>query len=241
MRGLRFVVFAAVLACAGTPAEAQQFHQTAVSPGEYGGELTTRHPQLRDGSYADCMLLQTEHGRSYTITMRSTEFDAYLIVDPSGCQITDNAMRNDDFERASMDSQVVFTGTGATFGIIVNSYTAGQTGRFRLSIVAGAAPAQARASPARPTDPNYNAAIRAFNQEDYDTAARLFPPFVQYGDQWAQYAMGYMTLGPRRLEAQLRRRRAPDEPRGRTRQSRSAKHAEPSGRGDRAGDVRRAH
>jgi TPR repeat protein len=199
----------ALCGAAAGPALAQQFTQNQVSAGEYGGELTTRHPTLTDGSYADCMLLPTQPGRTYTLTMRSQAFDTYLLADPNGCNLSDAALSNDDFERNSTDSQLSFVGTGASFGIFVNSYGAGATGRFRLSIAESgqAASQQVARTPAPPPNtPEYAAAWAAFERDDYTAAARLFRPFADAGDHSAQNAMGFMYFFGRgvsqnRLEA----------------------------------------
>ena len=102
------------------------------------GELLTSHPQMSDGSHADCFHLDTEPGKKYSVTLRSTVFDSYLMLGTGACSDVMLALENDDFEETSLDARIIFTAEHALYSIFVNSYDAGFTGEF--SIVAQEVP-----------------------------------------------------------------------------------------------------
>lgn len=178
-----------------------------IGVGTHQGELTSRHPRLRDNSHWDCFQLPTIAGRQYTITLRSRAFDAYLLADRAGCEAAQPALRNDDFENGGTDSQLSFVGDGATYGVFVNSYGPNQTGAYALTVAEAGAATQApvNAAPA-PGNQNWANAWAAFEQRDYATAYGLLRPFADAGESSAQNAMGFMHFFGRgtaqnRLEA----------------------------------------
>jgi hypothetical protein len=96
------------------------------------GELLTTHPQMSDGSHADCFHLDTEPGKKYSVTLRSSVFDSYLMLGTGACSDVMLSLENDDFEETSLDSRIIFTAEHALYSIFVNSYDAGFTGEFSL-------------------------------------------------------------------------------------------------------------
>lgn len=213
MRGIHVIVAAlALIGLSADAAHAQQFSQTRVNVGQaHEGRLTANLPTLSDGSYADCLVLQTVQGRNYTVTMRSREFDTYLLAASGGCQNTQLEFSNDDFESSGTDSQISFTATATTYALFVNSYGAGATGRYTLSVAEGGAGGSAAANSGAANanagaDPAWSQGWAAFERADYSGAYRLLRPFADAGEPSAQNAMGFMHFFGRgvaqnRLEA----------------------------------------
>ncbi|MDO8908487.1 MAG: hypothetical protein Q7W55_08305 [Pseudohongiella sp.] len=100
----------------------------------HSGELLTSHPQMSDGSHADCFQLDTEAGKEYSVTLRSTDFDSYLMLGIGSCADVMLSLENDDFEEETLDARIVFTAEHQQYSIFVNSYDAGFTGAFTLHI-----------------------------------------------------------------------------------------------------------
>lgn len=220
MRGWQAFILALALSGYGA-AHAQQFTRAQVSVGQtYSGQLTSAFPRLEDGSYVDCHVLQTVSGRNYTITLRSREFDTYLMLVAGGCQDARPDFTNDDFESGSTDSQIAFTAAASSYGVYVNSYGADETGRYTIQVTerGGAAGnttsntanttarSNAGAASGNTANPAYSQGWAAFERDDYAAAARLLRPFADAGDQYAQNAMGFMNFFGRgvpqnRLEA----------------------------------------
>jgi hypothetical protein len=100
----------------------------------HSGELLASHPQMSDGSHADCFQLDTEAGKEYSVTLRSTDFDSYLMLGIGSCADVMLSLENDDFEDETLDARIVFTAEYPQYSIFVNSYDAGFTGAFTLHI-----------------------------------------------------------------------------------------------------------
>lgn len=121
------------------------FAQVALEPSMYSGlglqvgqvhsgELLATHPKMSDGSHADCFHLDTEAGKEYSVTLRSTDFDSYLMLGIGSCADVMLSLENDDFEEETLDARIVFTAEHPQYSIFVNSYDAGFTGAFTLHI-----------------------------------------------------------------------------------------------------------
>lgn len=121
------------------------FAQAALEPSMYSGltlqvgqvhsgELLASHPQMSDGSHADCFQLDTEAGKEYSVTLRSSDFDSYLMLGIGACADVMLSLENDDFEEETLDARIVFTAEYPQYSIFVNSYDAGFTGAFTLHI-----------------------------------------------------------------------------------------------------------
>ncbi len=204
MKGLRHITAAcALLVCSAGAASAQDFQNWSNAPvaaGQtYERQLTNRLPSLRDGSFVDCVSLPTVRGRTYTITMRSRAFDTYLMVTAGPCSGNAPEHTNDDFESGNTDSQIRFQATGDRYAIILNSYGAGATGPYTLTIQEAAGGAansttnpQSNATAQAQHQQGWNDGWTAFERQQYATAARLLRPYADAGDPSTQNAMGYM-------------------------------------------------
>jgi len=93
------------------------------------GILAEGDERAGDESYYDPYPLEVEEGRTYVISMRSEDFDTYLLlVDESDKRIA----RNDD--AMGTDSRIVWHAeTTQPLRIFANSYTAGLTGQYRIT------------------------------------------------------------------------------------------------------------
>ncbi|WP_294132926.1 hypothetical protein [Pseudohongiella sp.] len=108
-----------------------------LSPGtEHAGELADFHPQMSDGTHADCFQLRPQPGMEYTVTLRSADFDSFLLVGVGNCDEVLIQFENDDFEDEGLDSQLVFAAEYDLYSVYVNTYDPGTTGNYSLSIEA---------------------------------------------------------------------------------------------------------
>jgi hypothetical protein len=96
------------------------------------GELLDTHPQMNDGTHADCYQLETTEGQTYSITLRSVDFDSYLLVGVGFCQDVLLQHENDDFEDGSLDAQIVLTADYPFYSVYVNTFEPGATGNYSL-------------------------------------------------------------------------------------------------------------
>jgi len=93
-----------------------------------GGILSEGDPTLGDESYYDEHPLPVRAGHTYVITMRSDDFDAYLLlVDSDGTRVA----QNDD--AIGTDSRLVYRAReDAQMRVQANSYTSGMQGQYTL-------------------------------------------------------------------------------------------------------------
>jgi hypothetical protein len=96
------------------------------------GQLGPSSPTLADNSPFAAWYLAGRAGERVTITMRSTDFDAYLHVGKLG---EGEFLATDDDSGGNSDAQLTFTfpGTG-TFAIVANTFAAGASGAYRLEV-----------------------------------------------------------------------------------------------------------
>ena len=116
---------AAVLA---GPADANTIRVGQTVTGRLGPENST----MADNSPFTAWYFSARAGERVTITLRSTEFDAYLHVGMLG---GDAFLATDDDGGGNTDAQLVFTvpRTG-TFVIVANTFSAGASGSYRLDV-----------------------------------------------------------------------------------------------------------
>lgn len=87
-----------------------------------------------DGSYYDLYRFTGFPGQEVTITLRSTDFDAYLIGGPTQAAAFDMYESNDD-GAGGTDSELVVTASGSgDYYFLVNTFQSGQTGAYQLSV-----------------------------------------------------------------------------------------------------------
>ncbi|MBC52509.1 MAG: hypothetical protein CMQ34_01590 [Gammaproteobacteria bacterium] len=121
------------------PSAAQelQYSGNELTPGtEHTGELADFHPQMNDGTYADCFQLRPRPGMEYTLTLRSDAFDSFLLVGVGTCDDVLIQFENDDFEEEGLDARLVFAAEYDLYSVYVNTYNPGSTGAYTLSVEA---------------------------------------------------------------------------------------------------------
>ncbi|HJL44614.1 MAG TPA: serine/threonine-protein kinase, partial [Polyangiaceae bacterium LLY-WYZ-15_(1-7)] len=93
------------------------------------GMLAEGDARAGDESWYDPYPLEVVAGRTYVITMRSDDFDTYiLLVDADGKRLA----RNDD--AIGTDSRLVYTADATRpLQVFANSYAAGMTGQYRVT------------------------------------------------------------------------------------------------------------
>lgn len=120
-------------AAAQPPLDATMYSGAHLTLGELlSGELLSSHPQMSDGSHADCFQLDTQPGKEYSVTLRSSVFDSYLMLGAGPCADVMLELESDDFEDTSLDARITFTAVQSLYSIFVNSYDPGFTGAFSL-------------------------------------------------------------------------------------------------------------
>lgn len=109
------------------------------------GRLDTSDPKLPDDSHYDQYQFRGQPGQRVLITLRSSDFDAYLLGGRmAGDQM--HADESDDDSGGGTDAQLVATvGPGGVYAFQANSFSAGATGRYTLTVepVSGGTVAQA--------------------------------------------------------------------------------------------------
>lgn len=116
--------------------------QSAIHPGGSAqGVLDARDRVLEDGSYFECFALQAQAGERVGITLRSTDFDAYLaVVQGRDCSASETVETDDD-SAGGTDSRIQMTLGSGPYSIRVNTLGGGETGAYTLSVdAAGPAP-----------------------------------------------------------------------------------------------------
>lgn len=98
------------------------------------GTLGASNPTLGDNSPFEAWYIEGRAGERITITMRSSDFDAYLQFGRQGDQAT---LGTDDDSGGNSDAQLTITlpATG-TYVILANTFAAGASGSYRLEVSA---------------------------------------------------------------------------------------------------------
>lgn len=117
-------------ALAAGPAAAQD----VIRPGQsVSGQLTAADPALDDGSHYDVWRFAAQARHRYRVTLRSTDFDAYLSVGSDAAECDD--CETDDDGAGGTDALVEFTGReNGTYVIRANSLEGGRTGDYELTL-----------------------------------------------------------------------------------------------------------
>jgi hypothetical protein len=130
--------------CAAVPAAAQQ----TVSLGQtVRGRIEASDPKLADGSHYDIWNYRGRAGERITITLRSSDFDAYLAFGKiAGGECSDDCETDDD-GAGGTDSRVTATiGAGGVYQIRANTLSEGETGAYTLEVQAAPPAAPVRSS-----------------------------------------------------------------------------------------------
>ncbi|MGB3544588.1 DUF4344 domain-containing metallopeptidase [Rubrivirga sp.] len=97
------------------------------------GRLSTDDTALADESFADLYVFDGTPGDEIAVTLRSTEFDAYLTIGTIEGGDVEVVGRDDDGGGGS-DARVRFTvGASGTYAVQANSYGPGETGAYTLT------------------------------------------------------------------------------------------------------------
>lgn len=140
------VVAAALLIGAVSAWQAPAHAQEELKKGVTGnGALATSDPKLDDDSFYDLWTYRAQAGESLRITLRSSDFDAYLAVGRmDGDQF--ESEKTDDDGAGGTDAEVKLTIREAgVYHIRVNSLTAGEKGSYTLLLEDGPVTAPAAA------------------------------------------------------------------------------------------------
>lgn len=135
-RSSRFaLVLVALLATVltGCQAMAQGASEVAISLGQtLRGQLSSSDTRLDSGEYFDSYRFNGVAGQRITITMRSSQLDAYVgIVGPNGF-----SDENDDAASGSTDAELTLTlPTTGSYTIVATSYAPGETGNYTLRLI----------------------------------------------------------------------------------------------------------
>jgi hypothetical protein len=104
---------------------------TIACGGEASGELTPSDCSLDDGSFLDAYSLRLDKPERVTITLASTDFDAFLLLlSPATC----NAIATNDDCDAGTNSCLTLDLTAGDYLVLANSFTAGSTGEYSLRV-----------------------------------------------------------------------------------------------------------
>jgi hypothetical protein len=121
-----------LVACAALILFAVAAHAKPISAGQQvNAALTTSAQMLPDKSYADTYELQGRAGERVRITMQSSAFDTYLLLKGPN----DFSQTNDDISSDNHNSRIdVVLPADGVYQIFANSYAAGATGPYTLSV-----------------------------------------------------------------------------------------------------------
>ncbi|MDZ4112474.1 MAG: hypothetical protein U1E18_23155 [Brevundimonas sp.] len=128
--------------------------QSSIRVGQtINGTLTASDPVMEvDGSNYDCYIVSTRAGQTYTIDLESDDFDTFIGMGAGrGCQPPVDEF-NDDRSDGDTNSRLTFTSAGGDYFIFANSYEAGESGAYRLSVTEQPS-SRASSRFTRPSDP----------------------------------------------------------------------------------------
>ncbi|UCC73192.1 MAG: caspase family protein [Gemmatimonadota bacterium] len=117
----------------GSPTTTRQRDVVALRVGEQTtGRLEAGDRQLMSGVYSDLYVFEGATGLAVSVEMSSTDFDTYLqLISPDGEQI-----ENDDYQGQSNSRIDVNLREDGRYQILSTSYSAGETGEYRLTLSA---------------------------------------------------------------------------------------------------------
>lgn len=99
----------------------------------FDGTLASGDRELNSGEYYDVYDIEVEEGARLTVTMRSRDFDTYLIVKRPDREQEDDDDASDDREDGYRRSRVVLTApVSGTYRILATSYEVGETGHYTV-------------------------------------------------------------------------------------------------------------
>lgn len=108
---------------------------TAPTASTLSGDLSSTDARLDDGSYFDVYSYTGVPGERVTVTLRSAEFDTFLVLGHPDGQGGFSPLASDDDGAGGTDSELTADiPAGGVLLIRANSLSAGQTGRYTISI-----------------------------------------------------------------------------------------------------------
>jgi len=143
MRATRFLLVAASpLLFIAAPVQAQSSNGdissflrsnsgTLGSGSTVNGALQSGDLVRGDGTYADGYLYRGQAGEQLTVTLRSNQFDTWLVVDDPGSSFRET---NDDGDGGTSSRMTVTLPRTTTYIIVANSLSKGATGSYSLSV-----------------------------------------------------------------------------------------------------------
>jgi len=141
MKRFSSVLLASGLLLAALPAAAQSTIRTG---GSVQGVLSANDRVLDDDSYYECVSLRAEAGQRVEVTLRSSDFDAYLAVVQGRDCASGESIETDDDGAGGTDSRVELTLGSGPYSIRVNTLGGGETGSYTLSVAALGAQSRVR-------------------------------------------------------------------------------------------------
>jgi hypothetical protein len=98
---------------------------------QVGGRITSRDPRLQDSSFYQAWQFDGQAGQIVQIDLRSTDFDAYAILQDS----SRTRIAYDDDSGGGSNARIIFTlpYTGR-YRLLANSYKRGQAGRYTIRL-----------------------------------------------------------------------------------------------------------
>jgi hypothetical protein len=113
------------------------------------GSLATSDPKLDDDSHYDMFVYRGQPGESIIVTLRSSDFDAYLAGGTMRRGTLNQDASDDDGGGGTNARMEATVGPGGEYAIRVNSVAAGETGDYTLNVERGqTARRQPRTAPA---------------------------------------------------------------------------------------------
>jgi len=108
----------------------------AIEPGaERSGSLEVSDPMMDDGSFYDVYSFRARAGTTYRITLRSSDFDAFLTVGTGAGDESMDIVETDDDGADGTDSRLlVRPDADTTYYIRANSLGGGETGAYVLAV-----------------------------------------------------------------------------------------------------------
>lgn len=95
------------------------------------GTLTSTDCSLDDGSFVDYYELRLTSARTVAIQMTSSAFDAYLLLFD---RATGDVVAEDDDSAGGFNARIQMSLAAGTYIIGANSFDAGETGTYQLSV-----------------------------------------------------------------------------------------------------------
>jgi hypothetical protein len=139
--------------------------QSRITPGQnVSSRIDSGDPIYRDGTPYEAYRFTARAGATYTITMRSGDFDSYLILF-EGTDLSGTSTATNDDGGGGLNAQITHTTTrGGTWTILANTISASARGSFTLDLQEGGGSASglkgSLATPAASTGGNCQLTLR---------------------------------------------------------------------------------